>query len=604
MDIYQLLNKMNIENEYRLKSYWFNRENRETLETEKDRKEYDLIKRISTIKTEINQGRISYKSSEILDINSSSDVRSITDEDIQLLREINLSDIPACIRISIADLIWETRKDWKCAKIAAQTYYDVFCSVSQTINRLDIINLIDRAITISKQINNNSLVERSFDIISSQVEAFANQEDKAFTCIELIDVLNRHSYKKINEFLPILDTIIERDHENPNRVEKASETKEDIFDALKDNESKTKEIIARADYYKSLADEKSRESAPEIMRAVSYYEKSIALYQKANQNDKVVDVQKILIETQKIIPQIIHPWKRTIDVSELIELLDSNFAGLSFEESVIRFTQLIPLLKKSEIEDSMRDSLEKYPLSHAFPQTLINEYGQKTAAIPSFNGNEADANLDIYINQRILEDGSFIGETCVKHILKLIRERFNPTKEMLRFIVERNAIIPLGREGIFLSTIDMAFKGMYYEAIHIMAPQFENMFRVIAKEAGAVTIWINDDCLAEEKTIGKIFDLQELKDCYDNDELFLFKALLNEKTGANIRNEIAHGLVNESRASHGIYLYFIGVVIKILVRSSQKCTAIYTDSEKLLIIKQPVKVSFIKEEEPRIHIED
>lgn len=41
-------------------------------------------------------------------------------------------------------------------------------------------------------------------------------------------------------------------------------------------------------------------------------------------------------------------------------------------------------------------------------------------------------------------------------------------------------------------------------------------------------------------------------DCYDNDILFLFKTLLNEQSEANIRNEIAHGIIGEASASSGM----------------------------------------------------
>lgn len=92
----------------------------------------------------------------------------------------------------------------------------------------------------------------------------------------------------------------------------------------------------------------------------------------------------------------------------------------------------------------------------------------------------------------------------------------------------------------------MILNGQYYEGIHILAPQVENLFRNIAIEVGGLTVTLERDGPSKEKVLSSIFDLPELMDCYDNDILFLFKGLLNEQSGANIRNEIAHGIVSQA----------------------------------------------------------
>ena len=69
-----------------------------------------------------------------------------------------------------------------------------------------------------------------------------------------------------------------------------------------------------------------------------------------------------------------------------------------------------------------------------------------------------------------------------------------------------------------------------------------------------------------KKVLSSILSLPELVDCYDNDILFTFRGLLNEQAGANIRNEIAHGIISEYACSTGVCLYFGVAVIKITFR--------------------------------------
>lgn len=90
-----------------------------------------------------------------------------------------------------------------------------------------------------------------------------------------------------------------------------------------------------------------------------------------------------------------------------------------------------------------------------------------------------------------------------------------------------------------------------------------------------------------EKVLSSIFTLPEMIDCYDNDILFTFKGLLNEQAGANIRNEVAHGIIEEEKCSSGACLYFGAAVIKLLCLSSKSCESILQESEKLKHFEKP-----------------
>ena len=75
--------------------------------------------------------------------------------------------------------------------------------------------------------------------------------------------------------------------------------------------------------------------------------------------------------------------------------------------------------------------------------------------------------------------------------------------------------------------------------------------------------------------MSSIFDLPELLECYDNDILFLFRGLLNEKAGSNIRNEIAHGVMSEETARSGTSVFLLCATIKLLSYTSNQALEIY-----------------------------
>ena len=98
---------------------------------------------------------------------------------------------------------------------------------------------------------------------------------------------------------------------------------------------------------------------------------------------------------------------------------------------------------------------------------------------------------------------------------------------------------------------------------------------------GALTIMQKPDGSSIEKSLGQIFSLPEFLESYDNDIIFTFRGLLTEPAGANIRNEVAHGLISEYACSTGACLYFGVALIRLLAYTSKEYYRIRNESDKL-----------------------
>ena len=109
------------------------------------------------------------------------------------------------------------------------------------------------------------------------------------------------------------------------------------------------------------------------------------------------------------------------------------------------------------------------------------------------------------------------------------------------------------------------------------------------EDMARLKVTLEKDGSSMEKVLSSILSLPELVDCYDNDILFTFRGLLNEQAGANIRNEIAHGIISEYACSTGVCLYFGVAVIKLLSLTSASCYQILKNSEKLKHFEMPRK---------------
>jgi len=88
------------------------------------------------------------------------------------------------------------------------------------------------------------------------------------------------------------------------------------------------------------------------------------------------------------------------------------------------------------------------------------------------------------------------------------------------------------------------FSGDYISCLHILTSQIERTFRHILEKLGIVTTVINQEAI-EEKTLGTILREPKLKELLGADITLYATALLVDKRGDNLRNDIAHGLIRE-----------------------------------------------------------
>ncbi|WOB46450.1 DUF4209 domain-containing protein [Veillonella atypica] len=169
----------------------------------------------------------------------------------------------------------------------------------------------------------------------------------------------------------------------------------------------------------------------------------------------------------------------------------------------------------------------------------------------------------------------------IEYLINYIKQKYDINPDALDFLVQDNLIVPENRRSIFKYALYLFLNDKRYEAMHILAPQVENLFRELAQNCGGSVTTIDKDGTGQVKLLKSIFETTELLECYNPDILFLFRALLIERACGNIRNDIAHGLLDENDIEGSVYSYFFGALIKLILYTSKGAFAIIKHSNKL-----------------------
>lgn len=283
----------------------------------------------------------------------------------------------------------------------------------------------------------------------------------------------------VSVFLEALDELI-NNNDNIAVIEQSYNLKSRcLFKLQKKEEAKSNNLLL-AEYYLTYAESIVESNIQNTFNAVEYYRKGILFYRNNGESLKAEEAQKRLVEIQKVIPQIITPVLHKFDIKDLVDNIRINMDGLTFEECVLRITQMISFEKKEELKNLVIRQYTEHPLAYIFVKKIINSQGQTVLVLPPLDLKNPEKDLSIlelHMHQKALEIEKLEGDIWIKYSLEMLRDNFLISAEMLEFLVKDNPIIPEGREKIFTSGLCLFLKGNYYEAMHILAPQTENLFR-------------------------------------------------------------------------------------------------------------------------------
>ena len=87
-------------------------------------------------------------------------------------------------------------------------------------------------------------------------------------------------------------------------------------------------------------------------------------------------------------------------------------------------------------------------------------------------------------------------------------------------------------------------------ALHILVPQFESTVRRMFSKVGYSTTSIRKGNTQQEVTFNEFLLRDDVKSTLGNDVHKLIQIVMVEQSGLNLRNEIAHGLIELSNINY------------------------------------------------------
>lgn len=463
---------------------------------------------------------------------------------------------------------------------------------------LDYFTTFKKALLIA---HNSKLTEELDQIINSVSETH-NEWDVTMdgTLRTLIDLSSLTSeYFKVFKNKVDYDKILIKNKQGAEELEKTHiwgaiyVTDVNIDIAKKTNKGIDSFLEYKAELYLKLSD--NAESGNN-MAAVTFTENALRLYQQLKNKEKIVEVEKKYSEQRgkfklATIKQDF-PKEHTDRITENIKEIVST----GNEIDIIHYLIITPWYSKIENIQSMADDTKKRSaLMSMFGSSILDKYGNTIDTF--YTEEEKDAfnfwqsyGFNFQVGTQTMHqffiEAYKAGKISYNSILTYLEKTWLNEPIIRNYNGEAFGIVPIdlikpGIKRVFIE-LDTFFADNNYELDYVtitdsLVLKIETLIRNFCEKIGIATFKTRQkgkDKLVMEKLLDDL--LADIKNSdinhtgFDEEDRIFIKYVLSEKAGLNLRNQVAHGLMDINEYSFSNIILILSIILKISKYSFSK----------------------------------
>ncbi|TAM63787.1 MAG: DUF4209 domain-containing protein [Rhodanobacter sp.] len=344
----------------------------------------------------------------------------------------------------------------------------------------------------------------------------------------------------------------------------------DWFKAADDHAKAAEMTVAMAENWVKEADARIASDNTSHMAANSFYEDAIQTYrtipklQRADWrvDERIAELQLLLQQSgEKLLDEMGTIHSPMMDITPLVEHARNAVRGKTATDALKALANLHSGANAKQARDEAIATLRKHPLQAFFQATTMSRDGRVIAKRPGMSlAGTLTASDEIVIRAQMINDLQLLVGLAVRGeivpALEIILMEHRLREADFVALAHRSPIVPPGRAGLFGKALFAGYDRDLVTAIHLLVPQIEHMVRFHLKQAGIKTTTLDGNGIESECGLSTLLGMPEAGKVFGEDLTFEFSALLCDAHGPNLRNELAHGLLDEG-ACQSVYVIYV-----------------------------------------------
>ncbi len=314
-------------------------------------------------------------------------------------------------------------------------------------------------------------------------------------------------------------------------------------------------------------------ASPSYVVAASFYENAIQTYRTLPRKERerlgvdarISELHTLLTDSgNRSLGEMSQISTPSIDISELVDAACKMVRGKPAPDALLAFSELYLGPRVDKLRDAAIISMREHPLSALFSSTHVSKDGRVIAKSPGvgLDGSTSEDSEAAIWSQSVknyLLEISLVVQGQIWPAYEVLAAEHRLTEADFMSMLVRSPIVPKGRERLFAKGLFAGYDRDFTSAIHLLIPQVENMVRYHLKAAGVKTTNLDKDGIENENGLSTLVDLQEMTTIFGINLTFELKALFCSAFGPNLRNQVAHGLLEygECESYPAVYAWWL-----------------------------------------------
>jgi hypothetical protein len=314
---------------------------------------------------------------------------------------------------------------------------------------------------------------------------------------------------------------------------------------------------------------------PSHMVAASFYENAIQTYRSIPRSKRamhrvdgrIAELHRHLHEAgERSLDEMGIITSPSIDITEFIEKARNAVRDKAALDALAAFANIYRGSRVAEVRESAETMLREAPLQALVSGTYMSRDGRVIAKRPGlgFGDAHSDEHQATLWAEMIKYYGmglSLVVQGDIWPALEVLVLEHRLRESDFVAITTGSPIVPTGRERLLGKALFAGYEKDFVVALHLLVPQIEHMVRWHLKAAGIKTTTLDQDGIENENGLSTLMDLPEATQIFGEDVSFELKALFCDAFGPNLRNELAHGLLDDEafQSVDAIYAWWFGL---------------------------------------------
>ena len=261
---------------------------------------------------------------------------------------------------------------------------------------------------------------------------------------------------------------------------------------------------------------------------------------------------------REAIAQMVKIESDPVDITDYVAAARAAVAEKTPLDALLAFVKLWPGLSREKALSAAQSSLDASPLRKLFRSITYESDGRvvsKGATDPDESSTSRTSELYLEMVRSYALGHGLIAQGILAPALSVLQleQRYSETDFI--YLASESGLVPIGHEAVFGKGLMSGFRGDFLTAIHLLAPQVENIVRAHLVSSGVATTTIDANGLENEIGMSSLLDRPEVEQIFGPDISTELDLLFCQKTGPNLRNSVAHGLIGDGRGGGSDLVY-------------------------------------------------